>query len=84
MKPPFEDETVSGDVAVANMLFMQKIDPRPITAEKYATRFMRKLKIAGFLPDNITEGEFQHLENTLRNWIAEAVRDDRFDRFMAS
>lgn len=77
-----EDPSVSGADVASNVLFLMTLDPRAIQCTKQADRFMRKLKVDGFLVPGTTKDEYQHLTRTLSNWIAEAVRVDRLDRIL--
>lgn len=77
-----DDPSVNGADVSSNVLFMMTLDPRPIKCTAQADRFMRKLKVDGFLVPNTTRDEREHLTRTLANWIAEAVRADRLDRIL--
>ena len=79
---PHSDKSVRGDDVAHNLAFARALDPRPIECDVQAERFMRKLKVNGFLVKGTTDDEFEHLTRTLKIWIAEAINNDRINRIL--
>lgn len=42
-----------------------------------AVRYLRKLRVDGYLKDDVTGEEEHHLISTLADWIAHVVKEDR-------